>query len=32
VNKLVLEVLEALDEVPDLRDELARLHPEAGQD
>jgi hypothetical protein len=30
VNKLVLEVLEALDEAPDLRDELARLHPEAG--
>jgi len=32
VNKLVLEVLEALDEAPDLRDELARLHPEVGQD
>jgi hypothetical protein len=30
VNKLVLEVLEALDEAPDLRDELARLHPETG--
>ncbi len=30
VNTLVLEVLAFLDEAPDLRDELARLHPEAG--
>ncbi len=30
VNKLVLEVLALLDEAPDLRDDLARLHPEAG--
>jgi hypothetical protein len=30
VNKLVLEVLAFLDEAPDLRNELARLHPEAG--
>lgn len=30
VNRLVLEVLALLDEAPDLRDELARLHPEAG--
>ncbi|MDA8357041.1 MAG: hypothetical protein M0Z95_12315 [Actinomycetota bacterium] len=28
VNKLVLEVLALLDEAPDLRDQLARLHPE----
>jgi hypothetical protein len=32
VNRLVLEVLALLDEAPDLRDELARLHPETGQD
>jgi hypothetical protein len=32
VNKLVLEVLAFLDEAPDLRNELARLHPEAGSD
>lgn len=30
VNKLALEVLTLLDEAPDLRDQLARLHPEAG--
>ena len=28
VNKLVLEVLALLDEAPDLRNQLARLHPE----
>jgi len=32
VNRLALEVLELLDEAPDLRDHLARLHPEPGQD
>lgn len=30
VNRLVLELLALLDETPDVRDELARLHPEAG--
>ena len=32
VNKLVLEVLALFDEAPDLRDQLARLHPELGRD
>lgn len=32
VNRLALEVLELLDEAPELRDQLARLHAEPGQD
>jgi uncharacterized protein (UPF0254 family) len=32
VNRLVLEVLELLDQEPDLRDRLDQLHPELGAD
>lgn len=32
VNRLVLEVLELLDQEPDLRDRLNQLHPELGAD
>jgi hypothetical protein len=30
VNRLVLELLDLLDQVPDLRDRLDQLHPELG--
>jgi hypothetical protein len=32
VNRLALEVLGLLDEAPDLRDQLGRLHPELAAD
>lgn len=32
VNRLVLELLELLDQEPDLRDRLDQLHPELGPD